>query len=235
MEEESDARHGRIYFVSGIDTDVGKTVVTGLMARHLASRGVDAITVKMIQTGCDGFSEDLDRHRLMCGIQPQGEDGEGLTAPQIFRFPSSPLLAARLEGRTVDLARIAECVDACAARRDVVLVEGAGGLLVPLTENVLAADFAASRGWPLILVACGRLGAINHTLLSLEAARARGMRLAGVVLNWHHAADPVIDEDTEATVRASLAKSGQRVPVVRVPRVPEEGPFPDVDFSDMFA
>ena len=61
------------------------------------------------------------------------------------------------------------------------------------------------------------------------------MRLAGVVLNWHPAADPVIDEDTEATVRASLAKSGQCVPVVRVPRVPEEGPFPDVDFSEIFA
>ena len=92
MEEESDARHGRIYFVSGIDTDVGKTVVTGLMARHLASRGVDAITVKMVQTGCDGFSEDLDRHRLMCGIPPQGEDAEGLTAPQIFRFLISSIL-----------------------------------------------------------------------------------------------------------------------------------------------
>lgn len=235
MEDESNTRGGRIYFVSGIDTDVGKTVATGLMARHLSSRGVDAITVKMVQTGCDGFSEDLDRHRLMCGIQPQSEDAAGLTAPQIFRFPSSPLLSARLEGRAVDLGRIAECVDACAARREVVLVEGAGGLLVPLTGDVLAADFAASRGWPLVLVTCGRLGAINHTLLSLEAARARGMRLAGVVLNWHQAADPVIDEDTESTVRAFLAKAGLHAPVVRVPRVPENGPFPDVDFSEIFA
>ena len=222
----------RVFFVSGIDTGVGKTVATGLMSRFLRARGVDHCTVKMVQTGCDGFSEDLDAHRAIAGLPRLPEDEEGLTAPQIFRFPSSPLLAARLEGRTVDLARIAECVDACAARRDVVLVEGAGGLLVPLTEDVLAADFAASRGWPLILVACGRLGAINHTLLSLEAARARGMRLAGVVLNWHPAADPVIDEDTEATVRASLAKSGQCVPVVRVPR---EGQFPDVDFSEIFA
>ena len=235
MEKEPSAHHGRIYFVSGIDTDVGKTVATGLMARHLASRGVDAITVKMVQTGCVGFSEDLERHRRMCGIPPMREDAEGLTAPQIFRFPSSPHLAARLEGRAVDLSRISECVEACAARREVVLVEGAGGLLVPLADDVLAADFAAARGWPLILVACGRLGAINHALLSIEAARARGMRLAGVVFNWHPAADPVIDEDAEAAVCAFLKKAGLRAPIVRVPRVPDEGPFPDVDFSEMFA
>ena len=89
MEEESDARHGRTYFVSGIDTDVGKTVVPGLMARHLASRGVDAITVKMVQTGCDGFSEDLDRHRLMCGIPPQGEDAACVEIPELE--PNSPV------------------------------------------------------------------------------------------------------------------------------------------------
>ena len=234
MEEESDARHGRIYFVSGIDTDVGKTVVTGLMARHLASRGVDAITVKMVQTGCDGFSEDLDRHRLMCGIPPQGEDAEGLTAPQIFRFPSSPLLAARLEGRTVDVEAISRAVRECAVRHEIVLVESAGGLDVPLTGDLLSIDLAAREGWPLVLVSCGRLGSINHTLLSLEAAKARGMSVAGVVWNWCDGGDSRIDNDSCETIRRYLSRWGFPPVVVRVPRFDVGGPYPEVDFSEMF-
>jgi len=224
-----------VYFVSGIDTGIGKTVVTGLMARRLLASGIDVITVKMVQTGCDGFSEDLFEHRRICGVGELPEDVEGLTAPAIFKFPSSPLLAAGLEGRAVDLERIAESVRLCAERRRIVLVEGAGGLLVPLSEDVLAADFAAKQGWTLVLVGCGRLGSVNHTLLSLEADKARGMRVAGVVHNWCAGADPVVDTDTEATVRRSLAKMGFPPVVVRVPRVPDGGPYPDVDFSEIFA
>ncbi len=224
-----------VYFVSGIDTGIGKTIVTGLMARALRSRGVDAITVKLVQTGNVGRSEDIDAHRAICGDARFPEDDQGLTAPQIFKFPSSPLLAASMEGRTVDLAAISRAVGACAAKRDVVLVEGAGGLDVPLTEETLTIDFAASRGWPLILVTCGRLGSINHALLSLEAARSRGMKVAGVVHNWHPDADPRIDEDAVETVRRHLGKFGFRPVVVRVPRVPAGGPYPDIDFSGIFA
>lgn len=225
---------GRVFFVSGIDTDVGKTVVTGLMARWLLARGTDATTVKMVQTGCDGISEDIVVHRAMCGVGRLPEDDEGLAAPQIFRFPSSPSLAARLEGRRVDVERIAACVDECAHRREVVLAEGAGGLLVPLSDDVLAADFAAKRGWPLVLVTCGRLGSVNHTLLSLEAAKSRGMRLAGVVLNWHPAADPSIDADTEREIRRALVRMEFPAAVVRVPRIVDGEPLPDVDFSEVF-
>lgn len=226
-------RHaGRVYFVSGIDTGVGKTVATGLMARHLANRGIDAITVKMVQTGCDGFSEDLGEHRRLCGISQLPEDGEGLTSPQVFKFPASPLLAARLEGATVDLGLIRSSVAECARRRDIVLVEGAGGLLVPLAGDVMSADFAAGEKWPLVLVTCGRLGSLNHTLLSLEAAAARGMRVAGVVYNWCPDADPTIDADTENEVRRGLRRLGFDAPVVRVPRL--DGDIPDVDFSEIF-
>ena len=226
-------RHaGRVYFVSGIDTGVGKTVATGLMARHLANRGIDAITVKMVQTGCDGFSEDLGEHRRLCGISQLPEDCEGLTSPQVFKFSASPLLAARLEGATVDLGLIRSSVAECARRRDIVLVEGAGGLLVPLAGDVMSADFAAGEKWPLVLVTCGRLGSLNHTLLSLEAAAARGMRVAGVVYNWCPDADPTIDADTENEVRRGLRRLGFDAPVVRVPRL--DGDIPDVDFSEIF-
>ena len=225
---------GKVFFVSGIDTGIGKTMATGLMARSLASAGRDVITVKLVQTGNDGFSEDIDVHRAICGGIRFPEDGEGLTAPQIFKFPSSPLLAAALEGRTVDVEAISRAVRKCAARREIVLVESAGGLDVPLTDELLSVDFAAREKWPLVLVSCGRLGSINHTLLSLEAAKARSMTVAGVVWNWCEGADSRIDDDSCETTRSYLSRWGFSPAVVRVPRFDIGGPYPEVDFSEIF-
>ena len=225
----------KIYLISGIDTGIGKTVATGLMARSLRERGVDAITVKMVQTGNDGFSEDIDAHRAIMGGVRFPEDDLGLTAPQIFKFPSSPLLAARLEERAVDLDKISSAVAACAKSRDVVLVESAGGLDVPLTEDTLTADFAAAQGWPLILVTCGRLGAINHILLSLDAAKARGIPVAGVVHNSHLSTDPRLDEDAVGAIRRHMARLGLPQVLVRMPCVDPSAPIPDIDFSEIFA
>ena len=208
---------GRVYFVSGIDTGIGKTFAVGRMCRELQREGRDWISVKMVQTGCDGFSEDLDAHRAIAGVGRFPEDDEGLTAPQIFKFPSSPLLAARLEGRTVDLARIAAAVAECAKRHDIVLVEGAGGLCVPLTDDALAADFVAAQGWPLILVASGRLGAINHILLSLEAAKSRGIPLAGIVMNDFPKADPLLFDDALKAIARALKRMRIKCPVVGIP------------------
>ena len=225
----------KVYFVSGIDTGVGKTMATGLMARWLAANGHDVTTVKLVQTGNIGFSEDILEHRRICGGIHLLEDEEGFTAPQIFSFPASPLLAASIERRTVDVAAIRHAVVMCAARREIVLAEGAGGLAVPLTEDVLTIDLAASCGWPLVLVTCGRLGSINHTLLSLEAAKARGMRIAGVVWNWCEGTDPAIDADAQATTRRYLARFGFPPCIVEVPRLDPSEPYPDIDFSEIFA
>lgn len=222
------------YLIAGIDTGIGKTVATGLLAKTLMARGRDVITVKMVQTGNDGFSEDIDAHRRICGGLRFDEDGLGLTAPQIFTFPSSPKLAAEREGRTVDLARIASSVKTCAAHHDTVLVEAAGGLHVPLTDDTLTIDFAAQQGWPVILVTCGRLGSLNHTLLSLEALRARRMRVAGVVYNWCAGTDPDIDRDTPAMIRTYLARWGFPPVVIRVPEVPADGPWPTLDLDELF-
>ena len=205
---------GRVYFISGIDTGIGKTVVAGRMCRALQEAGRDWISVKMVQTGCDGFSEDLDAHRALAGVGRFPEDEEGLTAPQIFKFPASPLLAAGLEGRTVDLKRIAASVETCAKRHEIVIVEGAGGLLVPLTEETLTADFVAEQRWPLILVASGRLGAINHILLSMEAAKARGIPFAGIVMNDYPQTDPLLFEDARKAVARALKRMGIACPVI---------------------
>lgn len=222
---------GKVCFVSGIDTGIGKTAVVGAMCRALQRSGRDWISVKMVQTGCDGYSEDLDAHREMAGAGRFPEDDVGLTAPQIFRFPSSPLLAASLEGRKVDLCRIASSVAECAKRHDAVLVEGAGGLCVPLTEDVLAVDFAQRQCWPLVLVASGRLGAINHTLLSLEVAAAHGMSVAGVIMNSYPETHGLLFDDALNATSRHLRRLGIGCPVEVMPDVAAD----DVpDFSGIF-
>ncbi len=197
----------RIVFVSGIDTGIGKTYATGYLARTEMERGLKVATLKLVQTGNVGFSEDIEAHRKLMGVRLP-EDVDFTTAPQIFRFPSSPELAARLEGREVDTFKIAAAVDKLAERYDVVFVEGAGGLMVPLKENLLTIDFAAKMGWPVLLVTCARLGAVNHTLLSLEAILSRRMKLYGVAFNWCEGTDPEIEKDTHSVIRRYLAANG---------------------------
>ncbi len=223
-----------MFFFSGTDTGIGKTVAVGLASRWLLSRGVDHVTVKLVQTGCDGFSEDLLAHRAIAGLPEQPEDREGLTAPQIFRFPASPALAAALQGAAVDTGAIDRAVAECRRRRSLVLVEGAGGLLVPLSDSLSTADFVARRGWPLVLVATDRLGSINHILLSLEAAERRGISVAGVVLHASPGEDPRIADDAERATRRALAALGVPDSLVRVPRIPDGATPPAVDFSPVF-
>ena len=164
-----------IYFISGIDTGIGKTVATGVLAAALHRAGRGVVTAKLIQTGCDGFSEDLERHRRMMNLPPLPEDLDRLTAPQIFTFPASPHLAAEREHRSVDFAAIDRALRILAERYEIVLLEGAGGLMVPLTADLLTIDWAAERRYPLLLVTSGRLGSLNHTFLSIEAAVRRNM------------------------------------------------------------
>ncbi len=227
---------GRIYFVSGIDTSVGKTIATGMMARQLHQKGVRVATVKMVQTGCHGFSEDLEMHRQLMGVPALPEDARELTFPQTFDFPSSPLLAATLEHRAVDTRKITDAVNAVAANYEITFAEGAGGLLVPLTETLLTADLAAQNHWPCILVCNGKLGSLNHALLSLEALENRRIPLAGVVYNYCHDADPLIDNDTPAMIQRHLDTHFPGSRVVRLgevdPAAPEKTTLPD--FAPLF-
>ena len=225
---------GRIFFISGIDTGVGKTVATGLMARYLVKRGVKTVTLKLVQTGNYARSEDIEAHRSIMGVGMLQEDREGLTAPQVFCFPASAHLAAKLEGRIVDLDKIRDAARVLADRFEIVLVEGAGGLAVPLTEDLLTVDFVRDGGWPVILVTSGRLGSLSQTVLALEAVAARGMRMVGTVYNWDASTDPVIDTDTPRMIVKHLGRLGHSTALVKVPRIIVDNP-PDIDFSVFFA
>lgn len=198
---------GNVYFVSGIDTGIGKSYATGYMAGLWNEKGIRTITQKLVQTGNEGFSEDIELHRRIMGCGMLPEDECGLTMPEIFSYPCSPHLAAEIDGRAIDFEKIEAATRALAANYDAVLLEGAGGLMVPLTRDYLTIDYIADHGYPLIFVTSGRLGSINHLLLSLEAVQRRNIPLHTLVYNRFPAeGDRTIGNDTEGYVRDLLSK-----------------------------
>lgn len=197
-----------IYFISGIDTDAGKSYCTAFFASELIRSGKRVITQKFIQTGNTGHSEDIDLHRHLMGTGMTEEDREGLTMPEIFSYPCSPHLAARIDNRPIDFGKIGRATQELARRYDIVLVEGAGGLMVPLTDDYLTIDYIAEKQYPLVFVTSGKLGSINHTLLSFEAIRNRGIRLDTVLYNLYPTVeDTTIQEDTMQYIRRHLDKN----------------------------
>lgn len=208
-----------VYFVSGIDTDAGKSYVTGWMARRLMEQGKSVVTQKFIQTGNTGTSEDIETHRRIMGTGLLPEDIDHTTAPIIFTYPASAQLAARIDGREIDLSLVDESARELSTRYDVVFIEGAGGLMVPVTDEIFTIDYVASRGLPLILVTNGVLGSINHTILSLEAIKARSIKLAAVVYNTHFDTDAVIAGDTRGFITRYLARHFPSTPFITCPTI----------------
>ena len=194
------------YFVTGIGTDVGKSWATGWLARRYMDEGMRVISQKFIQTGNVGYSEDIDVHRHIMGIEKTLEDLEMLTAPEIFSYPCSPDLASKIDKRPIDFNKISKATEQLESRYDVVLIEGAGGIMVPLKGEYLTIDYIKEHNLPTIVVTNGQLGSINHTLLTLFAIEKYGIELAEVVYNHHFDKDPTICEDTITYLRNYLEK-----------------------------
>lgn len=206
----------RAFFISGIDTDAGKTYATAFYALRLEAEGYSVVTQKFIQTGCTGSSEDIEAHRRLMGRTALPEDLDGTTAPIIFSYPASAQLAAKIDGREIDLSLVDKSTDRLLERYDRVLIEGAGGLMVPLTDDYFTIDYIAGRKLPVILVTNGRLGSINHTVLSLEAIGRRGIRLEAVIYNKYFDKDATIADDTRGLIRRYLGRH-----------------FPDAEYIEM--
>ena len=136
----------QVTFITGIDTDAGKSYATGWLARELASQGLKVATQKFIQTGCDAFSEDIELHRKITGTGPLPEDTDHTTAPVVLSYPASAQLAARIDGREIDLTAIDRSTAVLAERYDRVLIEGAGGLMVPITDDYFAVAYVTDAG-----------------------------------------------------------------------------------------
>ena len=198
---------GSVYFISGIDTGIGKTYATGCLAKLWNAQGKKTITQKLIQTGNVDISEDIEQHREIMGIGWFPEDESKLTMPEIFTYPASPHLATKIDGREIDFQKIENATEQLAEKYEVVLLEGAGGLMVPLTTDLLTIDYVAEKKYPVILVTSGRLGSINHTILSLEAIKSRGLELYAVAYNLKdESQDELISKDTAEYLKAYLAK-----------------------------
>jgi dethiobiotin synthetase len=201
-------------FVAGTDTGVGKTVVAAGLVRLARNTGIRAIAVKPIETGCQVRSGMLfpeDGAFLVDAAEKHLTLDE--CVPFRFSLPASPARAAAMEGRGLKLVDVEQHVRALAEDADLTIVEGAGGLMVPIQGKLMMIDLAERLGYPTLLVGRTKLGTLNHTLLSVNALRQRGMRVAGIVLSC---ADPDTGPEEEFTA-SDLARLVTDVPVVELP------------------
>jgi dethiobiotin synthetase len=173
-------------FIAGTDTDVGKTYVTALIARELCASGRRVGVYKPVASGCSEVDDRLVSDDAVQLWEAAGRPGDlERVCPQRFAAPLAPPQAARAEGREVDSHLLRSGLDYWRERSEIVLVEGAGGLLSPVTDEDYVADLAEEFGWPTIVVARNALGTINHTLSALVVAATfrESLQVAGVVLN----------------------------------------------------
>lgn len=205
MELTADIKFPQNLFITGIDTDAGKSFATGWLARLIMSRNKSVITQKFVQTGNQEYSEDIEVHRRIMGIPMTKEDVEHITAPVIFTYPASPDLAAKLDGKEIDFEAISNATKTLDSRYDHVLIEGAGGLMVPLKGDYLTIDYIREHKLLVVLVTNGRLGSINHTLLSLKAIADENIELFAVLYNTYFDKDKIICEDTKQYIRNWLS------------------------------
>jgi dethiobiotin synthetase len=200
--------------VTGTDTGIGKTVVTCALATALRQRGLRVAAMKPVECGAAFDDPARDGWRLR---QAAGDDRPlTITSPIAFLDPVAPVVAARRAGRAIDLEQLDSAIREASRDRDVLLVEGAGGLLVPLTEHVSYDAMFARWRLDMVVVAANRLGVINHVRLTLASARAAGLNIAAVVLN-ELTTNPL---DASIADNARIIAELERVPVAELPWMP---------------
>lgn len=211
------------WIVTGTGTDVGKTVVSAGLLRAAHAAGHSVQIIKAVQTGCDRLPDgryqapDVELYRQAC---PQAE----CFALRCFRNPCSPHLAAAMEGGEILVPDLVASIRALAANADITIVEGAGGLLVPLNETETFADLAGALGGKMVVAAANGLGAINHALLTLEALRLRGMPADALVANQTAAAASALEADITADNLAVFARMGKVPCMASLPYYPTATP-----------
>lgn len=173
----------RIIFIAGTDTGVGKSVVCGLLAGFLLDKGYKVVTQKWVQAGSRGLSNDINTHlKFMARTKKDYQNCLSFMQPYIFRFAGSPHLAAGLENKRVDIVKIKKSLTGL-RHFDFVVIEGIGGVLVPLNFKSLLIDVIKELGLSVLVVAANKLGAINHALLTIEALKSRDIKIIGIVFN----------------------------------------------------
>jgi dethiobiotin synthetase len=207
------------FFITGTDTGVGKTFVTAGIAAVLKEKGIDVGVMKPVETGCPENNGKLEPQDAIFLKNAAGvNDSIDLINPYRFKAPLAPSIASRLEDKNIGLNKIKECYDKLASLHRVMLVEGAGGLLTPLNDTETAADLVKLLNLPLIVIAASRLGAINHTLLTVKHAQSIGIEVNGIILNY-----PAFSADETLSTNQTEIKRLTNIPIFG------ELPFCDAD------
>lgn len=186
-------------FVTGTDTGVGKTLIAGAIAKILTGKGRKVGVFKPIATGCkrtwDGFVGDDSWFLASCA---NSDLSLSTITPIGYRTPAAPIVSAASEDRPIDFDKIAATYKDICRDSDIIIVEGIGGVRVPLTEQFDLLDLAFEFGLPVVIVARPNLGTLNHTLMTIDCVRAAELKIAGVVINGYNAVDSTVAEDTAA-------------------------------------
>ncbi len=211
-----------VLFVTATDTDVGKTFVACAVARALGARGRDVGVMKPVASGCEcGDSGALVSGDTKALVKASGAtDPPELVTPVAFAAPLAPTAAARAEGASFERGRIFEAFEKLRARHEFLIVEGIGGLMVPLEERWTVRDMAKELGAPVVIVSRDALGTINHTALTVECARAVGLDLCGIILN--RLPDASADVSCETNAREIEELTGVRI-IARLGPVEDSG------------
>ena len=201
-------------FVTGTGTGVGKTVAAAGFASGLAARGVNVGVMKPIETGVDDQPEDA----VLLREAAQVDDAIELICPQQFRAPAAPFVAADAEGATVDLAKIIQAWQELSRRHDFVIVEGAGGIAVPIHASYTMASLARDLHLPVLIVAGAGLGEINHAVLTASYCKLSGLRVIGIVINRYPSQPDLVERTNpvQMTALTSLPILGT-VPIFPTP------------------
>ena len=204
--------------VTGTDTDVGKTVVAGALAGALRRRGINAGVMKPIQTGATATPAGLESPdaAVLCRLAGTTDPAE-LVCPVQLELPAAPSVAAEAAGTEIQLPPILEAFEELAARHALMIVEGSGGIAVPIRGKYLFADLALELGLPLVVVARPSLGTINHTVLTVHFARALGLEVLGVIINGY-------PDDPDEAVRTAPAEIERITGVPVLGRIPALSP-----------
>lgn len=203
-------------FVTATGTDIGKTFVTCLLARQLHTAGRRVRVLKPVMTGyTDETAADSDSARLLAALgEPLTDEAVAAISPWRFAAPLSPDMAAAREGRTLDMAEIAVFCREADTPNTMLLIEGVGGVMVPIAGRQTVRDLIADIGCPVLLVAGSYLGTLSHTLTAVEALAARDIPLTGIVIS-ESPESPVPLAETVATLQRLAAPA----PVIGLPRL----------------
>ena len=209
---------GKLLLITGTDTGVGKTTVTTVVTRHLISHGYNVHAIKPVETGCpkdeagELVAEDAALHAWAM-FNNRSRAGECVRYK--FETPAAPMVAARMENQAIDKEALLEWVRNKSDQCDLLLVEGAGGLLVPILENYTFADFARELQMDVLVVVGSRLGAGNHSALTFELRKSKGLNLIGYVFNDLYA-DEAQKDPVLAMNRALLREIGEIYRILEV-------------------